>query len=131
MTDSELSRFLLAATCGAVLAVSTATAQSPAPVVNVEDYILDKDQMVGKQISVIGFPMCITMELCYLHSDGGTSWRPAVSVMFNAASLPREDRKMLLQGNPLTGPLLATVTFRVTSEMLGSKATAIQWNKAS
>jgi hypothetical protein len=126
-----MNRLLLAATCSAVLTVSTAMAQSPVPVLNVEDYILDKDQMAGKQVSVIGFPMCISMELCYLYSDGGTSWRPAIVIMFNAASLPREDRKMLLQGNPITNPLFATVTFRVTNEMLGSKVTAIQWNKTS
>ena len=126
----------IAATILAVATISTAFAQNETltgpmttnksagkPVtMNVDDFVVDRNTLVGKVVAVTGSASCINGDFCSLSSPDS----PMTNVVFSASKLNREDRKRLLSCNPFSDPCIATVTGKATSEMMASiKADAI------
>jgi hypothetical protein len=118
---------LLAAFAAAAFSANTVVAAEQ-NTMDVQAYALDQYKLVGTNVSVTGTPACLELEKCFLYAGSGSTLKPMVSVIFNASSLSKEDRRRLLHADPFSNPETATITFLAPSGMLtASMVTSISW----
>lgn len=81
----------------------TAYAQSP---LQVDDYLLDQSQYVGKMVTLVGSAMCLSVQMCILSKDGEIN----ASIYFDPSALPRAQRKALLGCNIYANKCIVALT---------------------
>ncbi len=90
---------------------------------SVKDFILDADQMRGKTVTVQGAAQC-NGTFCWLSQTG---WMSQQVVAFDAANLPRDDRKRLLECSQLLSTGCETAVTGTIGDERRLGAVSISW----